>query len=216
MGIKVRIDPVEQFTQASINAALSDEEQRQAAAEFVRDGIEEAQRINQQAIGRKPKYTISKPLERINPAKDEVFVEFDLFVGVLAWIKQELIARSPRVSGDYIRGHQLFADGQEVTDASKPPDASEYVFINTVPYARKIEIGKTKSSRSFVIQVEPRIYERVAIDARSRFGNVASIKFGYRTSTNAYSLRRSSGRRRDRRSGAPVQSPAIIVTLRGG
>lgn len=214
MGLKVRIDPVEQFTQATVNAALSEMEQRQAAIEFVRDGIAEAQRINKQAIGREPKYTLSKRLEQINPAKDEVFVEFDLFVGVLDWIKQELVARSPRVSGEYIRGHKLFADGQEVANASKPPDAEEYVFINTVPYARKIEIGKTQAGRAFVIQVEPHIYERVAQDARSRFGNVAKISFGYRAASNAYSLQHSAGRRRDRQRGSSVQSPAIIVTLR--
>lgn len=215
MALKVRIDPIEQVTQATLNAALSEAEQRQAAADFVWAGIEEAQQINERAIGRKPKYTINKPIDRIDPRRDQVIVEFDLFVGVLAWIKQELVARSPRRSGDYIRGHKLYADGQEIDDASKAPNASEYVFANTVPYARKIEIGKTESGRSFVIQVEPRIYERVAQDARSRFGNTASIKFAYRTISDAYSLRRSAGRGKARRAGAAVQSPAIIVTLRG-
>ena len=58
-----------------------------------------------------------------------------------------------------------------VTDPVAPPLASEYVFLNTVPYARKIEIGKTESGRDFVIQVPNRIYERTANDAQARFGN---------------------------------------------
>lgn len=214
MAFKARIDPIEQVTTASLNALLSGPEAKQVAAAFVRDGINEAQVINEKAIGRKPKYTVSKSLEQINPAKDEIVVEFDLFVGVLDWIKQELIARSPRVAGGYIGGHKFYADGHEA-DIAKPPEAAEYVFANVVPYARKIEIGKTKAGRAFVIQVKPRIYERVAQDARARFGNAAKITFGYR-GASSYSLRRGSGRRRDRQSGSAVQSPAIIVSLRGG
>ena len=47
------------------------------------------------------------------------------------------------------------------------PPADEYVFINPVPYARRIEVGKTKSGRPFLIQVPNKIYERTAKDARA-------------------------------------------------
>jgi hypothetical protein len=58
----------------------------------------------------------------------------------------------------------------------------EVVISNPVPYARKIEIGKTRSGRPFVIQVPPRIYERAAMALRSKYRNVASIRFTYMAS----------------------------------
>ena len=46
--------------------------------------------------------------------------------------------------------------------------------------ARKVEIGKTKAGRNFVIQVQPNIYQRTVTNARGRFGNVAKIQFTFR------------------------------------
>ena len=95
--------------------------------------------------------------------------------------------RSPRVSGRYIRGHRLFIDGGEFIGKDIPVGAEEYTFINTVPYARKIEIGKTKSGRAFVLQVPNRIYERTAKDARRRVGNSVDVKFTYTSLSGAAS-----------------------------
>lgn len=107
-------------------------------------------------------------------------------VEVLAWIAKELLDRSPVVSGAYRDAHTLYADqsvvmaASEVSDDADVPDAEEYSFTNTTPYARKIEIGKTKAGRDFVIQVPNRIYERVAQDAQARFRGAAEISFEMR------------------------------------
>lgn len=203
MPVRARIDPVERITEAQIRADLLLPEQKRAAADFVRAGIAEADATNQRILGRIPPKTITvdgrrgAALESVNPNGGDVIVEYDVFVDVLRQIADMLVERSPVVSGAYKRGHTLFADGREVPLGGNIPLADEYVFINSVPYARKIEVGKTKSGRAFVIQVPNRIYERTAKDAKSRFGNSADISFGYRQAQ-----------------GSSATSPAIIVRTR--
>ena len=133
-----------------------------------------------------------------------------MFEGVLRWIGAELVKNSPYVSGAYVRGHTLFADGTEVAVGGAIPSASEYSFTNLVPYSRKIEIGKSRSGRDFVVQVEPRIYERVARAARTRFGNVVKIEYTFRGIVGGYQIRGGTwGREHNRPS---VRCPTIVVT----
>lgn len=106
---------------------------------------------------------------------------------VLAWIARELRDRSPVVSGAYRDAHTLFGDGrmimaaEDITSNTEVPQAKEYSFTNTMPYARKIEFGKTESGRDFVVQVPNRIYERVAQAARAEFEGLADISFEMRS-----------------------------------
>lgn len=225
MALSIRIDPVEKFTEASLRADLSLPEQRQAAAQFARDGLEDAKKTNRSILGRVPPYTTTvdgrkdAQLESVNPDGGSIIFEFDVgVVDALQWIARALVERSPVVSGQYKRGHKLLADGSETSwpaGGGNIPPATEYTFINLVPYARKIEIGKTRAGRAFVIQVPNRIYERTAIDARKeKFGSSADIQFAYRQAVGAYTLKHSSGRRKDRQRGAAVGTPAIIVKFK--
>lgn len=217
MALSVKIDPVEKVTAVSLRRDLSTPEARKIAADFARAGLEEAKRINQRALGRVPPYTqtvdgkAGAPLESVNPDGGSIIFEFELVTGVLQWIARELTARSPVVSGAYRAGHKLFADGAETTLGGNIPPADEYVFLNAVPYARKIEVGKTEAGRSFVIQVQNKIYQRTASDARKQFGPAADIRFEFRQTTKAYTLRRSQGRHRARQAGSAISAPAIIV-----
>lgn len=159
---------------------------------------------------------------------------------VLAWIASELIARSPVVSGAYRDAHALYADGEflmsadEVSEDSEIVEADEYSFTNTVPYSRKIEFGKTKAGRDFVIQVHPHIYERVAEEARGRFGNVADILYEVRgilggeqlrqpKTASSRPVRAASGVRESRlgrqhgqyaHNASDVRYPSIVVRFR--
>ncbi len=233
MAVRVKIDPVERVTEAAIRADLSRPDQQRAAAQFARDGIADADAINRRILGRVPPRTITvdgrqgAPLETVDPDGGTIIVEYELVGDVLRWIAQTLIARSPVVSGEYRRGHTLFVDGQEIPLDREIPVADEYTFVNFVPYARKIEIGKTKAGRDFVIQVPNRIYERTAKDAKSKFGNIASIEMTYRGVISGTMYAKSGPRRRigakagreSRRPGAAqnksgVRYPAIIVRLR--
>lgn len=201
MAVRARIDPVEKVTAAAVLGETLPE-RRAAAAQFAREGIDDAERVNQKAFGRVPQHTVTvdgrqgAPLETVNPDRGEIIVEFEIVSDLIKTIADMLAQRSPVVSGEYRRGHKLLADGKEVSFDSIP-QAEEYVFINVVPYARKIEVGKTKAGRAFVIQVANRIYERTARDVRSKLGNSADIRFEYRT------LFRSS-----------ESAPAIVVRYR--
>ena len=185
MGVKIKLDPVERSSVATVfGETLA--ERRAAAAAFAREGIAEADAANQRVLGRVPPKVVTvdgRPgaaLETVNPDRGSIIVEYELLTEVLRWIGKTLVERSPVISGDYMRGHTLFVDGVEVKVGGQIPLGEEYAFTNMVPYARRIEIGKTKSGRAFVMQVPNRIYERTANDAKSRFGNIAEIFFTYR------------------------------------
>lgn len=174
MGFKVKVESVERDIAAMVRGDLSPAEQGKAISAYVKEGITEAEDANRRILGRVPPRTITvdgregAPIESVNPDGGSVIIEWELVTDVLVWIGKELQDRSPVSSGRYKRGHQLFADGVLVEIGGNVPPAGEYVFTNDEPYARKIEVGKTKSGRDFVIQVPNRIYERTAKDARAR------------------------------------------------
>jgi hypothetical protein len=87
---------------------------------------------------------------------------------------------SPVRSGLYAKSHTIYVGGQPTGRAPKVL-TGEVIISNPVPYARKIEIGKTRSGRPFVIQVPNRIYERAAKALRARYRNVAKIEYAYIT-----------------------------------
>jgi hypothetical protein len=229
VGFSVKFDPVEKITEVDVRNDISLPEQRQAVAEFVQAGIGEAKAINRSIFGAVPPFTVTvdgnqnAPLNSVNPDGGTIIVEFELVGEVLQWIAETLVERSPVVSGDYKRGHTLYADGIEIDPFGVVPQASQYVFTNSVPYTRKIEIGKTESGRDFVVQVANRIYERTADDAKAKFGNQAKIRFTYQSlqggaigkwaaSASAQRLA-SRHKRRTKSTEWLTNQPAIIVEL---
>lgn len=142
----------------------------------------------------------------------------------------ELYKASPVDSGAYVSSHTIFLNGQPVDHL--PPQLSpddEIWLSNPVPYARRLEIGKTKSGRDFPIQVPNRIYERVAKNILARrYGNSAKITFDYIAIPEAHVIKgklsshygtgkklgpRGGGLSRKRRQqpGTTVRAPAIII-----
>jgi hypothetical protein len=203
MAVRTRITSYEKNFKLLLDRNLSPEARSKRVAAFAQKEIDAADAQNRSALGAVPPKTVTvdgrqgAPLENVNPDRGTIIAEWRLVGDVLTWIFATLRARSPRLTGKYLEGHKLYADSAEC-DPDNAPLASELVFLNAVPYARKIEIGKTESGRDFVIQVQNRIYERTAADANSRFGNIAKIRFSYRSAT---------GGRDDR-------VPAIVVTLK--
>ncbi len=234
MALDIKIKPVSQSFQVLIDQTLSPKAQSARIADFAKRQIRAADEINRRAFGAVPprKVTVNgredEELSNIPLPSGIIIAEYRLVDDVLAWIMQALRDRSPYTSGDYRGGHRMFADDVEA-DPDKPPMASRYAFFNLVPYARKIEIGKTKSGRDFVIQVPNRIYARTGDDAKAKFGNVAKISNGFASPADAYRLkndqasrsftkgiRRISARQRpDRVAGSVVSVPAIYVTFGG-
>lgn len=142
----------------------------------------------------------------------------------------ELRRASPVVSSDYVRSHTVYVNGVQVDVLPTTIGAGDEIFIsNPVPYARRIEIGKTEAGRDFVLQVPNRIYERVAKNILiPRFRNVAKISFSYITPPESYRYKKDNAarswlakkqrwyvqpkQRADRAKGAVVRSPAIIIS----
>ncbi len=231
MALTIKIDPVEKFTMVDVRNDIFLVDQKREVAAYVQAGIDEAKATNASILGRVPPFTITvdgvqgAPLDSVNPDGGNITVEFELVGDVLQWIAQTLVERSPVISGDYKRGHTLFADGREVDPYGIVPTATQYVFTNSVPYTRKIEVGKTRTGRPFVIQVPNKIYERTANDAKAKYGNIAKIRFTYQALiggavgkwASSASAKRLANRHKRRTKSTEwlTNQPAIIVELLG-
>lgn len=234
MAVKTRIDSVATDINLFVSRDLSPAGQSRAIAEFARGAISTADQTNQRILGRVPPRTITvdghqgAALDSVRPSGGSIIVEWEVVNDVLIWIGNTLRERSPIRSGDYRKGWTLLADGRAIEEGQQVPHAEVYTFVNVVPYARRIEVGKTKSGRDFVIQVPNRIAERTARDAAARFGNIARIRSVWINLQSAYTLRQnqasrsfaggvlriSKRQRGDRRAGSAITYPAITVSLK--
>jgi hypothetical protein len=206
------VDPIDRDIELAL-ADVSPAQRSAAVAEFANEQITQIRQEYRNVLGREPKYSVEVDgrkgalLESVRP--DGVIVaEFELLTEMLKWIEDRLVQHSPighdhdKHSGLYERSHKLFADGVEVdANASAIPDAVEYVFINTVPYARKIELGESS-------QAPDGVYQAVATLAQRRFGNIASISFAYVASLSGVVIDGRIGNRSENR------NPAIVVKPR--
>lgn len=132
---------------------------------------------------------------------------------------------SPVQSGAYKKAHTLFVDGVPARPNTAIKPGQEVFIANPLPYARRIEIGKTESGRDFVLHVPNRIYERVAKQGLRQYRNAATITFGYVTLPQAHIIKGGLGasyaigeghrRKRHQRKGTEVQAPAIFIAPPG-
>lgn len=146
--------------------------------EFARDVIREeapkgysvdsAGRVRD-ARGRFAKVTINQreALLRQAEIQDTIEVSFVDPTEMLQFIGRTLETFSPvGPTGRYRRSHRLYADGREIDFDGDIPPADQYVFVNTVPYARKIERGMSS-------QAPEGVYQVTAALARRQFSDVA-------------------------------------------
>lgn len=205
MAVKIRLEPITRDV-AVLIADLKTEGAAEVLKEFAQQEIADAKETNRKALGRVPPFSVfvdghnDEDLSSVQ-ARSTIVAEFELIADVLVWISEQLEQHSPVKSGQYKKSHILLADGIEVQPAAQIQLAEEYVFINVVPYARKIERGASS-------QAPDGVYQVVATLARRRFGNLARITFSYRTVTEG---RIVGGRPGDR---AANRNPAVIVRLR--
>lgn len=201
-GMSFRAEPIDKEIVLFLDG-LADAGVSASFAELAGGAIDEATDINARALGRAPLFTTyvdgraNAPLDTVK--KEGVIVtEYELMIEVLAFIHQQLNQFSPYRTGRYRSSHVLLADNVEITIdtptlAPQLTGADEYVFINTTPYARRIEKGSSTKAPDGV-------YQAVANVARRRFTKVAKITFAYRTISGEF------GRQRN---------PAIIVRIGG-
>ncbi|MGE4043584.1 MAG: hypothetical protein AB7F35_01930 [Acetobacteraceae bacterium] len=154
------------------------------------------------------------PLTAVNPDGVIVFA-WQYLAEIVRDTHEALVRRSPRGSGAYIAGLIILVDGQEAGIEAIDADTRAVHIVASVPYARRLEVGKRKAGGSFVLQVRSHIVEETAIVARRLAGNLASFAFTYVDLSDAYALRRRSGhRRRAGRMQTDVRYPAILITPR--
>lgn len=234
MAVRTRIDSIATDINLIVSRDLSPAGQSRAIADYARTEIARADDKNKRILGRVPPRVITVDgrkggqLEDVRPKGGSIITEWEIVSDVLVWIGDTLRDRSPFVSGEFREGWMLLADGQVVEQGGQIPPADVYTFVNVVPYARKIEVGKTTSGRDFVIQVPNRIAERTAKDATARFGNIAKIRSVWISLANPYALKNdqvsrsfaggklriSKRQRPDRVRGSAITYPAITVILK--
>lgn len=200
---------------------LSPQAQAATVAQYHRDSLKQAEEANRQVSGQVPPSESfvngarSDNFAAVEPGKS-IVTRFELISDVFVWIDEQLIIHSPVLTEAYARSHTFYADGTEA-DPARPPEADEYVFLSALPYARKIERGQSK-------QAPDGVYEAVSVLARRRFGNVASISFGYRSPLLSYvagganraeraALRNQPARRSAMAMERETRVPAIIIRL---
>jgi hypothetical protein len=158
-----------------------------------------------------------------------IVARFDYRREIAVYGLDELRKASPVQSGNYVKNHVILLNGAEVDvlPANLAP-GDVITLTNPVEYARRIEVGKTKSGRDFVLKVPNRIYERVAKNKlMPRYRNVARITFTYLELGGAYATKgklashytagtfgpagRHFKRKRNQKAGTKVRAPAIEI-----
>lgn len=226
MGIKTLIDPFDRDVQLLISNTLSRKGQSGILAQAAREELAKGQDRNRAALGHVPPHRTfvdqseNAPIESVRPDGVIVF-EFQLVETALAWIAEMLVRNSPVKSGRYQDSHILFADGVAVEPGNIPPLADEFVFLNAMPYSRRIERGWSP-------QRPEGVYDATATLAKRRFGNIASIRFGFRSFPSGAvgdwaqtgSARALAKRVRKGRESAHTEwltrQPAIVISPFGG
>lgn len=204
MPVTAKIQPIARDVQLWLDDLKDPRQQSLRFAEFARGEIEAAKATNRAALGYTPAVDIyvdgtkGAALESVRPS-GVIVADFALVDEALAYIDDQLKIHSPVLTGKYRASHLLFADGAQVSDPEiSVPAASEYVFVNAVPYARKIERGSSS-------QAPDGVYQVVAVLAQRKFRNIAKISFSYRTFVGAKIVGGKAGNKSSDR------NPAIIV-----
>lgn len=202
MVVRTRVEPLDRDIQLILSQELGPQAHSATIAKLAREALQEGQDKNRRALGRTPPHKTfvdgseGKQVEQVRP-DGRIVYEFELIGEALTWIGEQLRIHSP-VGGPpapaYQQSHRLFADGSEIAIGVVPPSAAtEFVFVSTLKYSRKIEGVGARAPLS--PQAPNGVYEAVAGLANKKYGRMAKIAFSYRGVVGE-------------------RYPAIVVTLR--
>lgn len=207
-----------------VSRHLSVEARQKMVAKEARRILAEAQEKNKAVLGEVPPHkrvvdgNVGAPLESVNVEHGHITFEFDLRMQALRWIGEQLVVNSPFRSGRFRDSIIVVADGVEVEpdDSGKLPPAKEYVFVSTVPYARKIERGLSS-------QAPEGVFEVVADLAKRRFGNIANIRYTMFGITQGgtmleewasyHSSKEEGAKKQQRQYDKDIRNPAVFVKM---
>lgn len=226
MGASLKIIPLNRDILFKPGGALSPMQGARLVADFARGEIANADKTNADVLGKSvPHETFvndlrSDALENVQPGKS-IIATWRLGSDVVKFTYDLIVANSPVLTGKYKNSHRIFADGVEVDSPEATAGASEVVILSIVPYARKIEGAGKKPPQS--TQAPDGVYQAAVTLARSRYGNVADIKYTMQSPVIAsdlqdwaarHSAKHASAARRKRQMARDTRQPAIIITLR--
>lgn len=179
MTLRSRVQTMERDVELLIDDTLSPEARSESFGRAARKLISSQDDVNDAHLGRDVQYTTyvdGRETPLLETAKRVVVAEWDLLETVFQDILDLLLEEAPVLTGAYASSITLFADGIPVAPSlvAGVPEASEYYFAATVPYARKIERGQSRWAPDGVFQ-------GVAALAQKRFGNIARVRYGFRS-----------------------------------
>ena len=208
MSVSVKVEAIDRDIDLMLKESLSPQAQSKIFADFARQQLALGEQHNQTILGRIPGHKTfvdgseGADEDRVRP-DGIIQYEFQIVTDVFKWIAQQLVLHAPVKTGRFAKSFTFFADGQEVdVGGTIPTDATEFVFLSPLPYARKIERGESK-------QAPDGVFQAVADLARARFGNIAKIYFVYRAPLGgAFLTARQGGNKSENR------VPAISISLK--
>lgn len=150
------------------------------------------------------------PIDAVRP-DGVILLEWGYVREVATAALEALRAAGPRgPSGDWAASLVALADGVEVDPGAIPHEAAEVLIVAPTPYARRLEIGKTKRGDPFVLDDEDyRLLERTHQRLRRVYRRLAQIDFTYTALEGAHQLTNRGARAG--RGGGEVRNPAIRI-----
>lgn len=226
MALSSKLDPFDLTRDVLVAAGLTPAGQARIFQQAARDELAKGQDRNRSALGYVPPHSTTVDQSRgatIESAKADstIVFEFQLIETALSVIGEMLVRHSPVRSGRFQDSWMLFADGVAVEPGKVPAAADEYVFLSSMPYARKIERGLSPQAPEGVADV-------VATLAKRRWGNIANIRFSFRAfpagAVGRWAQRPSARHLAQRVRGGSqashtdwlVRQPAVVITPFGG
>lgn len=137
-------------------------------------------------------------------ADGRIVYDYGRLAEVVQFAMETLFDLSPVLSGEYRSAHRLFVDGVEVRNLAGWNGEGDVVISNSVPYSRKIEIGK------MVMRVPgtDQVYQQAQAIVQRRFHNVASVQFTYQAIVGGAHIGGREGNQSN------LRYPALIIWSR--
>lgn len=123
---------------------------------------------------------------------------------VVQYALEVLFDLSPVLSGEYRNSHTIFVGGRAVRNLAGWDGTGEITISNSVPYARKIELGVMTMRVPGTTQIYTKAVNRVL----KRFGNVAGIYFEWVPLAGGGIASGRAGNKSD------LRFPAMVITER--
>lgn len=202
--VAVRENTAAAITKALQKAALR-EQFRVVSEQHGRAGV--APQLQQMILNGRRIATTSQITE---PGR--VVLDWNYLHEAIQVVVNDLRAAGPVVTGKWKQNVMAFVEDTEWDPAvPPPPDKQEAWVAVKVPYARRLEVGKRRDGKPFVVQVPYAFVQGRVAGLRARLQGIAVIDFSYIDLSGGYNIKTPGYRRRKRQATEQVKYPAIRI-----